>query len=84
MTDFIKGMFVKEKTFNNGGKILKLAINMNDFYENNPTNDRGYLNIDIKWSKDGKPYAVLNDYKPQQNNSEAEEEIVKFDDEIPF
>ena len=89
---FVKGMNVECIKFTNGGMIFKLGINMNRFYEENPTNDRGYLNIDIKESRSnpGNWYPVLNTYKPKPKPEkiETEENIVSFDDidedEIPF
>lgn len=87
---FVKGMNVKEHKFENGGSIIKLGIDMNKFYEENPINERGYLNVDLKRSKEkGTLYAVINDYKPKAKETTQEEEpVVNFDefeeDEIPF
>ncbi len=94
MVDFAKGVNVKEKTFDNGGKIINISINLETFMEN-PINNDKYINLTLKRGKEtGKLYAVNNEYY-QKNNiksdkklTENEEEIVKFDEnfdeEIPF
>ena len=87
---FVQGASVKKVEFKNGCIILKLGINMNEFYEKNPTNERGYLNIDLKESKKGNWYAVINTYsaKAKGETSQSNEDIVSFgdidDEEIPF
>lgn len=40
------------------GDIIKLGINLEQFCENE-VNDRGYINIEIKTSKQGQPYVVI-------------------------
>lgn len=91
---FAQGVNVRKKEFSNGGFIIKLGINMNEFYEKNPTNEKGYVNIDIKESKKGNWYAEVNTYNPKSNAkeetnySEDNEEIVNFggleDEDFPF
>lgn len=56
--DFAKGVSVKvqETKF---GDIIKLGVNVEQFLENEP-NEAGFINIEIKKSKAGKMYAVLN------------------------
>ena len=79
---FAKGIHVTSKTFDNGGEIIKLGINMIDFCENNPTNEKGYINIDLKKSKNDKWYAELNTYK-KHDNTNIKEDYAE-DEEIPF
>lgn len=57
---FAKGVFVKE-VFN--GAIVKVSIKVEDFCENE-INEAGYINVDIKRTKNGKLYAVIDDFKP--------------------
>lgn len=97
MADFAKGVSIKEKTFDNGGSITNISINLEHFMEN-PINDDKYINLQIKRGKEsGKLYAANNEYyqknanneqKTDKNLAENEEEIVKFDDnfdeECPF
>lgn len=60
--EFAKGVFVKEVA---GGKIINLSINVEQFCENE-INEGGYINIDLKKSKSGKLFAVINDWKPEK------------------
>ena len=95
MAEFIKGMRVTTQE-TKYGEIIKLGIKWDEF-QANPVNDKGYLNIDILTSREGKKYAALNTYKSQKPvtaETIAEEfdgEIVQFDggiditdEEIPF
>lgn len=55
--DFAKGVSVKvQKT--KFGDIIKLGVNVEQFLENEP-NEAGFINIEIKKSKAGKMYAVI-------------------------
>ena len=76
MSEFVKGMQVKTQE-TKYGEIIKIGVKMDEFQQN-PVNERGYVNIDILTSKEGKKYAKINDYqstgdKPTPN-----------DEEIPF
>ena len=55
--DFAKGLTVKvqETKF---GDIIKLGINVEAVMEN-PINEQGFINVEIKKAKSGKLYAVL-------------------------
>ena len=55
--DFAKGLTVKvqETKF---GDIIKVGINVEAVMEN-PINEQGFINIEIKKAKSGKLYAVL-------------------------
>lgn len=75
MTEFVKGMKVSVQP-TQYGEIIKLGVNLEEFKQN-PFNERGWVNIDILTSKEGKKYAKINDYK----KSDAE---VPADEEIPF
>lgn len=74
---FVKGLNIKTKT-TQYGDIIKVGINVNDFCDQNPMNERGYVNFDIKKGKSGKWYAELNTY-----GQKTEEEPIN-EDEIPF
>jgi hypothetical protein len=45
-----------------------------DFCDENPMNERGWVNFDIKQGRSGNWYAELNTYNPTNSS----------DDEIPF
>ena len=80
MTEFIKGMRVTTQE-TKYGEIIKLGIKWDEF-QSNPVNDRGYLNIDILTSKEGKKYAALNTYKSNSKPVTAETITEEFDGEI--
>lgn len=59
--DYVKGMYIKtiETKY---GEIIKVSFKKDEFLKNT-FNDKGYLNTEIKKSKEGKYYASINDYK---------------------
>ena len=77
MSEFAKGIkvSVQETKY---GEIIKLGVKMSEFQQN-PVNERGYVNIDILTSKEGKKYAKINDYKATGDNQTPEDT-----EEIPF
>lgn len=75
MSEFVKGMQVKVQE-TKYGEIIKLGVKMSEFQEN-PVNERGYVNIDILTSKEGKKYAKINDYK-KSDSAPAETEEIPF------
>lgn len=84
---YVNGIFLKEKTFNNGGSILNASINYVKFMEElqKHVNDKGYVNIQFckRKSTDDKGnthYAVLNTYTP--NNSNVSVENPEIEDDI--
>ena len=80
MVDFAKG--VKVKTVQTKyGEIIKVGIKLEEFGDN-PITDAGYINFDIKTSKNGNKYAEINNFKPTSNLVSAE--IIIDDGEIPF
>lgn len=78
---FAQGVKITKKD-SKYGSFYKVGININDFCDKNPMNDKGWVNFDIFESKEGKPYAVIDTYGTENNN------IVKIaevnEDEIPF
>lgn len=61
----------QEITFANGitvttmfeGSLIKLGVNITKFCEENPINEQGYINIELRKSrKTGEYYAVQNNY----------------------
>ena len=72
------------------GEILKCGINVNFFIDwlQKNKNEKGYVNVDIlKRKAEGKygetHYAVLNEYKKQDNNKQVKHDDVNLSD-IPF
>lgn len=81
--NFAKGVNVKAvKT--KYGEITKVGVNLEKLGENDCSN--GWLNFDILKSKEGKPYAVISEYKQKETTekkAEVEEKEIE-EDEIPF
>lgn len=60
--EFAKGVSVKERTFDNGGSVINITVDLTTFMEN-PINNDKYINLTLKRGKEsGKLYAVNNDY----------------------
>ena len=63
--NFAKGVNVKVvKT--KYGEIIKIGVNIEKIFENECST--GWVNFDILRSKDGKPYAVISEYKKGAEN----------------
>ena len=77
---FADGLKVTEKVISDDFKIIKLGIKADKFMEflAKHTNDRGYVNIDLKTSKNGGYYAELNTYNLNLSN----EDVMKFNEEV--
>ena len=87
MTDkiFADGVSIKPKE-TRYGEILKVGIKAKPFMDflAKYTNERGYVNLDLKKGQSGKWYMELNAYKNNQSE-EVTEDLVTFDDEeVPF
>ena len=72
---FIDGLFVEKKE-TQYGEILKLSFKVEKFKQflNENQNENGYVNVDILTNKDGKKYAVLNEYKKPEAQQEQRSE----------
>lgn len=82
---FADGVFIKPKE-TRYGEILKVEIKAEPFMDflAKYTNERGYVNLDLKKGQSGKWYMELNTYKNNQLE-EVTENLVTFDDEeVPF
>lgn len=87
MTDkiFADGVSIKPKE-TRYGEILKIGIKAEPFMDflAKYTNERGYVNLDLKKGQSGKWYMELNTYKNNQSE-EVTEDLVTFDDEeVPY
>lgn len=78
---FAQGVKITKKD-SKYGTFYKVGINVNDFCDKNPMNERGWVNFDIFESKEGKPYAVIDTYGTDNNNIVKIAEVAE--DEIPF
>ena len=68
---------VTEKTFDNGGAIIKLSLSPDDLKKVSKT---GWLNINIQKSMKGAYYAVLDTWEPKPKVNQPESE----DTGLPF
>ena len=68
--EFAKGITVKERTFDNGGSVINLSIDIEKFLQN-PINDDRWINLTLKRGKDsGKLYAVNDDYYQRKKEND--------------
>ncbi len=89
MSDLIGGLYPKPKNANAPDFVIgKLSINIRQFREwmvehikANPGED--WINIDMKVSKQGKGYAVLDTWKPDTQAAQPDNQD-DFGDDIPF
>jgi len=66
--DFVTGLYVDKKD-TQYGEIIKLSFKSEAFinWVKANTNEKGYCNVDILSTKEGKKYAKLNSFKPTQS-----------------
>jgi hypothetical protein len=77
---FAKGMNVTRNDNAPDFILCKLGIRCKDFFEfMKEHEDKGWVNIEIKESKDGKLYAELDTWKPNQEDRRPQD-----DDDYPF
>lgn len=64
---FVDGLIVKEHTFGDGGTIQKLSFKVEEMIQFLQLhNNDGWVNAVITKSREGKPYAKLDTWKPNQ------------------
>jgi len=83
---FIDGLFVNDKSKAPEFVNAKLAITPKfiEFYNNN-CNAKGNLKFDIKTSKNGRQYAELDTWQPEEKfvrNEEGQIEVEEVEEEI--
>lgn len=83
--DFLKGFYIKERQCNSKYGIfafLKGSVKMPEFMANKQ-NEKGYINFCIFKTKEGKPYAVIDDYE-ENKETETNDQVIQFDEQMPF
>lgn len=78
--NFTDGLIFK-KPRENAPEFIKgsLSVKVDDFIEYLKKNEsNGWVNIDLKVSKEGKYYAELNDWKPNTQDNEPKVENIPF------
>lgn len=82
---FVSGVSIRPQA-TKYGEILKVGINLENF-KNNPQNS-GWVNFEILKNKEGKCYAVIDEYKSKtvenSNNIVEFNEQLYNDENIPF
>lgn len=70
MTDYAKGIYIRERNFDNGGSVINMSFDITQFFEN-PINDEKYINLTIKRGKEsGKLYAVNDEYYQKEKEND--------------
>jgi hypothetical protein len=82
--NFINGLYCNKG--NQDWKPVRLGINVEQFQEEliklKPKANKGFINIDVCWSKDGnKLYAVLDDYIAKEKVTSSQQNP---DRDLPF
>lgn len=88
---FVKGLWIEAPHEKAPDFVLHdISIKCADLYDfmQSHKNDKGYVNIQVLRSREGKPYAVLNDWKPESQKDSSEykkpESSDEFEEDIPF
>lgn len=83
---FADGMIVKVPQNAPDFVIAKASFKVEEFIQFLKQNDNnGWVNVDLLIGKSGKPYAKLNDWKPQgQTNENYSDFPANSGDELPF
>jgi len=80
--EFVDGLFVNRR--DNAPDFVKANLSFNTLkfvdYLSRKANAKGYVNIDIMVSKEGKLYAKLNDWTPEQK-AEQKEDVIEIPEE---
>lgn len=71
---FVTGLWVEEKQLRYG-PITELSFKVEDFiqYLKEKQNAKGYVNVTLAKSKEGKLYAKLNDWQPKAEENKIPE-----------
>lgn len=78
---YLKGFYAKKKE-SKYGHFYKCSIKYDEFLNDLSPNDKGYVNFCIFENKEGKPYAIYDEYA---ENKTPDNEVKKFnEDELPF
>nr|BAR36740.1 hypothetical protein [uncultured Mediterranean phage uvMED] len=87
---YVNGMIIKEKTFDNGGTQLKLSVKTADLIEQlNALNDEGWVNLIIARRQTPSDtgvthYVYVDTWKPTKRAAKAVEVGNSSEDDLPF
>lgn len=82
--NFITGLFTSRRENAPDFLLASLSFKTEPFIDwlKNNTNAKGYCNIDLLKSKEGKPYSKLNDWKPNESFVKKEDGTIGVVEEI--
>ena len=85
---FAKGMYAKVVT-SKFGNIQKVSVNVQQFMEwlSEQEHPNGYVNLEIKTSKEGKQYVQVDTWKPDASKQQSPQQAPMVDDDgelLPF
>lgn len=92
MKNYVNRLYIKEKTFNDGGSLLNVSISETALNEMLSNVKKGYVNIVIAKRKqaddyDNTHYAYYNEYTPKEKTepeTATEPEVQESEDDLPF
>jgi len=85
--NFANGMIVKRRQGAPEFVIANIAINVSELTEwlNTNKDERGWVNLDVKQSQNGKYYAEQNTWKPNSDAPRSQKAVSGGDDDdLPF
>jgi hypothetical protein len=87
---YVNGMIIKEKTFDNGGNQLKLSIKTEDFVTQlKELDDNGWVNLIVTRRKEPSDtgithYSYVDTWKPTKGATQSKKAVVQEEDDLPF
>ena len=88
--NYINGIIIKEKVFDNGGSILKISIKAEQFQDQvNNITEKGWANLIIAKRKQKSEtgithYCYEDDFKPTIQNTFNKQAETSMEDDNPF
>lgn len=88
--NYVNGLIIKEKTFDNGGTQLKLNIKLDDLMNSlKSMEDKGWVNLIVSRRKEASEtgithYAYQDTWKPTAKTNTKTKAVTVEDDDLPF
>jgi hypothetical protein len=84
-TVFANGLIVKTKENQPQWVLANLSFKVNDFTKfMNDNQSNGWVNVQLLKSKDGKPYAKLDNWKPSEEATRQPQPVEDNSESLPF
>lgn len=81
---FCDGLIVKRNENAPDWALCKLSIKKDEFIQFLNEQDGDWVNVECCVGKSGKPYAKLDDWKPESSQDGNKEETVTNETDLPF